>query len=101
MSPVWGWLLLLAAALVGGFSLALAAWLIRSRLRERRKARYFAELSAQYQKPRPALRATEEPPRHDQPDSRMVTVEELMARIESEGLAVRLRWDKDRLSEGD
>jgi hypothetical protein len=101
MSLVWGWLWLFAVTLVGGLAAGFAGWLIRSKLRERRKARYFAELSAKYQNPRPALPVATEPLRPEEPARRIVTVEELVARTKGEGLPVRLKWDEDRPNEDD
>ena len=88
---MWAWLPGAAVVVVGNLGVMLVVWLVRSELRERRKARYFAQLSAQYRKGRPALPASE--PKQPEPLNRKVTVEELVARVEAEGLSVRLRWD--------
>jgi hypothetical protein len=65
-------------------------------MRERRKARYFAQLSAQYRKEPKALPEAEPLPVDDEDGARqMVTVAELVARIEGEGLPTRLRWEED------
>jgi len=77
-----------ALAVVGGLGVLLVIWMVRSELRERRKARYLRQLSAQYRK-QPRAFPAEEPPQQK------ITVEELVARIESEGLLVRLRWNDE------
>lgn len=67
--------------------------IVRGEPRERRKARYLAQLSAQYRKARPALPAGE--PKQPESPNHKVTVEELVTRLTAEGLPVRLRWDED------
>lgn len=96
------WVFVAAAVVLGGLGLALVIWLVRSHLRERRKARYLAQLSAQYRRARPALRASEaqEPDPEPQTPRPMVTVAELVARVEAEGLAVRLNWEQDEPARG-
>jgi len=84
---------------IGGLGVGLVVWLVRSELRERRKARYFAQLSAQYQRQPQALSAAEPAPAEEAP-SRSITVGELVARIEAEGLPVRLRWEGDEEANG-
>ena len=85
---------LAAVAVVGGLGVGLVVRLVRSRLRERRKARYFAQLSAQYRKQPRALPASKPTPAEELP-SRKITVKELVARLEGEGLPVRLQWDDE------
>ena len=92
---MWAWLSFVAVVAVVGLGAGLVGWLIRSKLRERRKARYFAQLSAQYRKARPALLGAKELPSRDESPRTAVTVDELVARLEAEGLATRLRWDKE------
>jgi hypothetical protein len=76
---MWAWM---TATLVVTGLVAVSGWLVRSHLRDRRRARYLARLSARYQSARPALPAASEP----QPPSQKVTVDELVARLETEGL---------------
>lgn len=91
---MWPWWLGASlAAVVGVLGAGLVVWWIRTRLRERRKARYFAQLTAQYRKEPKALPVAETPPTQEHELRRMVTVEELVARLEGEGLATRLNWD--------
>lgn len=90
-----GWWLAAAVVVVGGLVVGLVVWSVRSRLRERRKARYFAQLSAQYRKEPKALPVAESPPAQEHEPRRMVTVEELVAKLESEGLPTRLNWNGD------
>lgn len=95
MSP---WVSVAAVVVLGGLGLALVGWLVRSELQERRKARYLAQLSAQYRTARPALLASaaQEPdpaPRPAESARQVVTVAELVARMEAEGLPVRLKWE--------
>jgi hypothetical protein len=76
------WWFATAVAVLVSLGLALAAWLIRSELRERRKARYFAGLAAQYRKKPPALPVAE--PQSATEPSSPITVGELVARIKGE-----------------
>jgi len=95
------WLVIVGLAPIAGLGVVLVTRLVRNHVRERRKARYFAELSAQHQK-KALSRGSTTDAKANQRTSRVaaapvraVTVEELVARIEGEGLPVRLRWDGD------
>jgi hypothetical protein len=79
------WVALLALGTIGGLGLALVVWLVHIELRERRRARFLAQLAARYRRELPAA-ATDA-------SSRKVTVDDLIARIRSEGRPVRLDWD--------
>jgi hypothetical protein len=71
-------------------------WLMSTVLGRRRKARFAAEMAAYCRKVRPALPGREpEPEPEDNPpnqQNKQITVAELVARIEGEGLPTRLRW---------
>ena len=82
----------MAIVLVGGLGVVIVVWLVRSELRERRRRLAVAKFLKQYRKERPALLGS--PAKPPEPESRKVTVDELVARVEAEGLAVRLRWDE-------
>ena len=76
----------LSAVVVVGLGVALVVWLVRSELRERRRRQAVARFLREYRKeprPLPASR------------SQKVTVDELVARVEAEGLAVRLQWGEE------
>jgi len=94
------WLVIVGLAPIVAFAVVLVTWLVRSHVRERRKARYFAELSAQYQTKALSrgsttdAEANQRTPRTAGTPGGAITVEELVARIEGEGLPVRLRWDE-------
>lgn len=85
------WLAVIGAAVVVGLVVTVGVWVVRSHLRARRQAKVLAQLAQQYRKARPALPVAKqvEPPR------RAVTVDELVARIEGEGLPIRLQWHED------
>ena len=91
------WVFGAAVIVLVGLGLALVVGLVRSELRQRRKARYFAQLAAQYRKARPALPASTAQEPESEPNEAprpVVTVAELVARVEAEGLPVRLKWDE-------
>jgi type II secretory pathway pseudopilin PulG len=73
-----------ALIIVGALALTVGAvalgW-VRSVRRDRRRARYLATLKARY-----------EPPRRTQPAGEPVTVQQLVARVQREGLPVRPNW---------
>lgn len=101
------WVFGAAVVVLVGVGLALVVWLVRSELRERRKAQCLARLSEQYRNTRPASVAMESEDRGPaaRPEGvphRTVTVADLVARVEAEGLAVRLQWsEKDEGSDDD
>lgn len=91
--PAWvsvGSLGLLAVMMTGAI-----AWLVRSKLKGRRRARAVAALARKYSKTRPV----EPESRHDQEGGddadtiELVTVSDLIARNLAEGRAVRLNWE--------
>jgi hypothetical protein len=85
------WASVVGLAVVVGLVVVFAVWVVHSLCRARRQARLLAQLAEQYRKARPALPTTgESPPR------RTVTVDELVARIEREGLPVRLQWNEGK-----
>lgn len=86
---------MLSWAFYGGVAVAsclglmLVAWVVRSRLRERRRARFVAQLSAQYRKARPALPVVvreSRPASEERLSGRKITVDELVTRLEVERL---------------
>lgn len=95
------WVIIVGLAPVVGLGVVLVTWLVRSQVRERRKARYFADLSAQYQKKALSRGSTTDTEANQRTSGaaaapvRAVTVQELVVRIEKEGLPVRLSWDRD------
>jgi hypothetical protein len=93
------------AAVAGGLGVMLLVCFVASHVRQRRKARLLAQLWAQYQKQWPTLSSgtttmaeaarTNPAVANAGPGRNVkVTVDELVARIEAEGLPVRLRWDE-------
>lgn len=89
------WLSGLGAAVVVGLVVTVVVWVVRGHRRARRQAKLLAQLAQQYRKARPALPvARESPALREEPPRRAVTVDELVSRIESEGLPVRLQWDE-------
>jgi hypothetical protein len=81
----------LSVSVLVALGLSPVVWVVRSALRERRKARFAAEMAAYSRKMRTVV-PDGEPTPDDQMPSKQITVAELVARIEAEGLAVRLGW---------
>ena len=79
----------MAALVVGALVIGLVAWLIRSKQRERRRARAAAQMAARYRRWPPQARRPDPAPKEP------VTVEDLIARIRAEGRPVRLNWDDE------
>ena len=78
------WVSFSAVAALGGLGVTPVVWLVRSELREyrrRRTAKRFLEACREQPRALPAELSPK------------VTVAELVARVESEGLPVRLRWE--------
>jgi hypothetical protein len=93
--PAWvsvGLLGVLAVMMAGAIT-----WLVRSKLKDRRRARAVAALARKFSKTRPV----EPESRHHQERSddtepiELVTVSDLIARNLAEGRAVRLNWEED------
>jgi hypothetical protein len=86
-----------SVSVLAALALSPVVWLVRSALRQRRKAKFAAEMMACCRKIRAGLPDGEPTPEDDPPD-KQVTVAELVARIEGEGLAVRLGWENGNQS---
>ena len=82
MYEVLRWIAILSTSVIIGLAIAGLVVLYVSISQKRRNARFVAELAARYQ----AAQQAEEP-------RQSVSVDELVARIEEEGLPVRLNWD--------
>lgn len=76
---------MVAAVVVAGLGLTLVAWLVRAELRQRRHARFVAQLSVRYRTNRPALPSASRPQPQETQPSREISVDELVARIRAEG----------------
>ena len=79
------WTAILSTSIIIGLAIAGLVGLCVSISRKRRNARFVAELAAKYQ----ASQQAEEP-------RQSVSVDELVARLEEEGLPVRLNWDDEQ-----
>lgn len=84
--PTPTWFALFTVGATAGLGLMLATWLIRTEIRERRKARFLRSLRPQHPKKQPTTADT---------SSRTVTVNDLVGRIRSEGRPVRLNRDDE------
>jgi len=82
------WVSLSALSVIGGLGVWLLARLIHHELRERRRARHLARLAKQYRRERPVVPAAEYPPPGT--SEQRITVAQLVARTEAEGLPTRL-----------
>ena len=100
------WAVIIVAGGLG--VMLLMMWFVISHVRHRRKTRLLAQLSAQYRERQyrkqlstlpsgitTAVDAARTTPAVNSAEPwRKITVDELVARIEAEGLPVRLRWDE-------
>jgi hypothetical protein len=77
----------LSVSVLVALALSPVIWVVRSTLRERRKAQFAAEMAAYCRKVRAELPATEAKLEDDQTSqpNKQITVAELVARIEAEG----------------
>ena len=85
------WASLASLTVIAGLAAVGIVWLIRQQVRQRRRARHLARLAAHYRKQPPALPAGQPTP-VDPPDQE-ITVAQLIARTQAEGLPVRLNWN--------
>jgi len=84
VSELLRWTVILSVSVIVGLAITGLGILCLSLSRKRRQARFLAELSAKY---KPVRAESEEA---GQP----ITVDELVTRIEAEGLSVRLNWEQ-------
>lgn len=84
------WLAVLAVVLLGLLLNVTLIWTGQSKRQQRRKARVAREVAAAYRKYRAS----------DSDATKVVTVAELVGRIEAEGLPVRLNWQEDEQARG-
>jgi hypothetical protein len=85
------WASLASLTVIAGLAAVGIVGLIRHQVRQRRRARHLARLAAHYRKQPPALPAGQPTP-IDSPDQE-ITVAQLIARTQAEGLPIRLNWD--------
>jgi hypothetical protein len=85
------WASVSSLTVIAGLAAISIVWLVRHQVRQRRRARHLARLAAHYRKQPPALPAGQPAP-IDSPD-REITVAQLIARTQAEGLPIRLNWN--------
>ena len=99
LEPVPLWLSITSLSVGMGLLVWFIAWLVRSDLRERRRQEAMQRFRDKYQQEPPALPAgREQPPREQNGDTapkRRLTVDELVAKLQAEGLPTQLTWEKN------
>jgi hypothetical protein len=88
------WVSLASLTVIAGLAAVSIVWLVRHQVRKRRRARHLARLAAHYRKQPPALPAGQ--PKPIDPPGQEITVAQLIARTQAEGLPIRLNWDANQ-----